>query len=194
MTHTYFFRTIHFAAGKTLVALVAAGFLGLLATGAAQAVEIGETVDIKVQNWQEERMMSKDRGGEAVDGVTKVVMSLIDALETKDFKRMSEIYRNDDRAMFYGASLAQKARGSENFVKAQNQCIETLARLDIQPSDMQVQYLGDVAVATLTGINKAVTVTDEKIGSTWRWSLVMHDAGGGDWRISHEHYSFEALN
>ncbi|WP_425100869.1 YybH family protein [Tropicibacter sp. S64] len=185
-------KTFSKAHARAALWFAGAAMAGLAALPAA-AVEIGETVEIKIDGARLMAEESKDRGAEAVQSVTKVVMALIEGIEENNVEQMSRVYGENEGAMFYGASVARKIRGTKDFVLAQNQCRETLLTVDIQPRDMQVQYLGDVAIATLTGTNEMVTRDNMKDGSTWRWSLVMHDAGGGDWRVTHEHYSFEPM-
>lgn len=166
---------------------------GMLSAVPVGAVELGETVDIPVVERELTMIKSDDRGGAAVQAVTKTVIQLIDAIEKNDVETMGKLYHEDEHAVFYGAALAHKARGTRDFVVAQNQCRETLTDVLIRPGDMQVQYLGDVAVATLTGVNQTVSIAGEKSGSNWRWSLVLRNTDDGVWQISHEHYSFEEI-
>lgn len=155
-----------------------------------QAVEIGETVDVPLGRSLAVR--ADDPGQVAVHEVTELVMEIVDRLNHRDVDGLRSLYVADDHAVIFSGGQAWAVRGVDKYLNINRKFFATLSGIEVTPKKMQVQYLGNVAVATITGENKVNFSPEAQTRSVWRWTLVVRNSGEDGWKVSHEHFSTKA--
>ncbi|WP_425100860.1 YybH family protein [Tropicibacter sp. S64] len=168
-----------------------AASLSVLAMQAgATALTYGQTIDVPV-NQSLALPPNADASERAVQAVAERVALLMAAMAAKDVDAMAPLYVNSPDAMYFSGGENWKTRGTERFLRTQVACLGAVGEMEVLPYDMQMQFLDDVMITTLTGQNHLPLGGDRIARTSWRWSLVFRRSGDSDWLIAHEHFSFK---
>jgi len=119
----------------------------------------------------------------AIDGVIK-------AIGDKDSKALLEHYSPAGNNLFFGQTKEGVTRGGENYVRQLSTVFANIKTIQVKRNDdVQLRVSGNLAVASLTGVNNVVNAAGKKGASPWRWTVEL-ERTGGKWMISHDHLSF----
>ncbi|MFW2541019.1 YybH family protein [Primorskyibacter sp. 2E107] len=163
-------------------------FAACAAPASATALLYGDTIDVPV-NQNLVLGADADPSEVAIRDIAALVARLMDAMARKDYDTLKALYVPNADAVFFSGGENWKTRGTERFLRTQIQCLTAVGAVEVLPYDMQMQFLDDVVITTLTGQNHMKLAEDRIAKSSWRWSLVFRRSGDSEWRIAHEHFS-----
>jgi len=122
--------------------------------------------------------------------VKAALTSFIEAFDNLDWDKFRCSFE-DDATVFYPRAFPHRASGREEFEKTFRTVFEQIRGsqthppyMHINPIDLQIQLLGDIAIATFH--------LDDRPGMLNRRTLVLHKTESG-WKIVHLHASEVAV-
>jgi ketosteroid isomerase-like protein len=120
------------------------------------------------------------------DDLQQALTTFIQAFDNLDWERFRSAF-DDDATVFFPRGFSARATGRAEFEKNFKVVFEQIRDgktappfMDIQPEDMEIQRLGDVAVVTFH--------LDDRPGMLNRRTLVLRKNANG-WKIVHLHAS-----
>jgi ketosteroid isomerase-like protein len=118
--------------------------------------------------------------------IQRALSEFIRAFDNLDWEKFRSAFA-DDASVFYPREFPRRAEGRAEFEKRFRQVFEQIRAgrssppyMDIQPKDLEIQILGDVAIATFH--------LDDRPGFVNRRTLVLQKTAAG-WKIVHLHAS-----
>jgi ketosteroid isomerase-like protein len=120
------------------------------------------------------------------DGLQKVLADFMQAFDNLDWERFRTSF-DDDATVFYPRTFPSRAEGRAAFEKNFKLVFEQIRQgrskppyMDIQPKDLEIQRVGDVAIVTFH--------LDDRPGVLNRRTLVLRKTASS-WKIVHLHAS-----
>jgi len=130
--------------------------------------------------------------GDRARPVVAVIDGVIKAIGNKDPKAMMRYYSPSGSNLFFGQTPKGVARGGEEYVRELGKIFNNIKTIDVKRNDdVQVRMSGNLAVATLTGVNNVVNTEGQRGSSPWRWTVELERGNANSsWQITHDHLSF----
>jgi len=104
------------------------------------------------------------------------------------------LYFNDPNAVFFGLPPeARMVQGTTPYLQSLATCLASFDQVQVSmDGNLNIDASGSLAVATLTGTN-IVRSSGRTNTSPWRWTLALQEVSPGQWKIIHDHVSFNSV-
>ena len=129
--------------------------------------------------------------------VAKVVNSVFDALNKRDYLEMSKYYSADPAAVFMGPMLYDETgrmvggQNREEYFRGLATLMSFAGDVKSQRNNDEVYRVGDsMALWTSSGYNFMTWKDGTQTVKPWRWTMVLEKVPDGHWMIIHDHSSF----
>lgn len=134
------------------------------------------------------RSILTDPFPEAQAAIAARLDEILDACRVKDFDRLAAYHLSGPKFSKFDDVEPLDRQNDDIGMRSEVEQFSAIEDLDAHLDDLKIDVLG--AVAVVTGVFRAsFTVQGDHQSSRTRSTVVLVDAGDGNWLICHEHHS-----
>jgi ketosteroid isomerase-like protein len=129
-----------------------------------------------------------DPFSEAQAAIAIRIDQIVDACVVKDFDRLATYHLGGPKFSKFDDVDPLDRQDDETAMRSEIEQFSAIDDLELHADDLKIDVFGPVAVATCA-FRASFRFQGEQQSSRIRTTLVLVDAGSGDWLICHEHHS-----